>query len=362
MNNRDDEEQQGFKDSFGAEVEHIEPEQSNIDEDFVEEAYSANYPEDADDFQLEGDLGEAQSDSNDWPEEEASSEDVELLWGDDDNPTPSADEAQANSAELDENPFDDPEPSLPPLAASSNLEDEPSWTDDPGEAEQWLEDDMEEDENEGPEWPLGLIAIAIVALLLLGAGGYGVMQQRAEAAEEIRELRAALATAVPPKEASDDREALREIEARNKALQSSITSLQLENSQLKDTVAGLEAQLEVQREAAAALAKPTPKPTPKPKPKAQPKPAPKPAAPAAASGSGSWFVNFSSYSQRSTAEEWRQKLSPSRGQVAITQFETGGKTLYRLRVVGLASRESAQAVAAELARDWGIEKPWVGKQ
>ena len=50
------------------------------------------------------------------------------------------------------------------------------------ESDDWLED--REHYNEGQNsrtqaWPLGLIAVAVVALMLLVAGGYGVMQERA---------------------------------------------------------------------------------------------------------------------------------------------------------------------------------------
>ena len=41
---------------------------------------------------------------------------------------------------------------------------------------------------------LGLIAVAAVALMLLAAGGYGVIQERAEIEEELRQLRGTLTT------------------------------------------------------------------------------------------------------------------------------------------------------------------------
>ena len=42
---------------------------------------------------------------------------------------------------------------------------------------------------------MALLIVAVVAVILLVAGGYGVMQERAESNDEIRQLRAALATA-----------------------------------------------------------------------------------------------------------------------------------------------------------------------
>lgn len=163
--------------------------------------------------------------------------------------------------------------------------------------------------------------VAVVALVLLAAGGYGVVQQRAATQDEIRQLQAALATAASPAEVAQTREALQEMEQANARQLASIEALTLENRRLQDTVAGLETQLAAQQPTAAPV-EPKPSPPPKsaakPKPAATPKPAstPKPAArPATGSATGGeWFVNFSSYGQRAAAEKLGDQDQAVRGQ------------------------------------------------
>jgi cell division protein FtsN len=302
---------------------------------------------------------------------------------------------------------DDDDPEY--LSASVGSEFDPPVAD---EADDWLEE--EQDQDSGRKWPFGQIAVAITALVLLIAGGYGVMQQRAATEEELRQLRATLATSADAADERAGRKALRELQVSYEKLAANAEALTLENRRLTDTVAGLEAQLGVQQ---AALTKPvpaakpvkpqaadavsklygenqlpstnqvtptdvleasSPKPvpptsvTPKPAPPktVAPKPAaPKPAAPKpaavpteAAASSGPWFVNFGSYSSRSMAETWARKLSPNAGNVIIAPNAKDGQTLYRVRVVELASKGSAEEVARQLEAQMQVSRLWVGKQ
>jgi len=229
---------------------------------------------------------------------------------------------------------------------------------------------FEEDDGDFQKLPLGLIVVAIVALLLLAAGGYGVIQQRSATQEEIRKLQATLATAASPAEVTASRDAMREVRERNTELLAAVDALTLENRRLADTVAGLESQRAAQQAALdkqAVVAPPAaPKPaTPKPaapQPVAAPEPAtPKSTAPIAAGG-GVWFVNFSSYDQRTTAESWATKLKPDAGKVVVTTGNKGDATVYRVRVIGLTSRESAEKIARQLEREYSLTKLWVGRQ
>ncbi|RLA59878.1 MAG: hypothetical protein DRR04_07230 [Gammaproteobacteria bacterium] len=241
---------------------------------------------------------------------------------------------------------------------------------DEDEQEEWDDEEryLEEDAENFQKWPLGLIVVAVVALLLLTAGGYGVIQQRSAAQEEIRQLQATLATAANPAEVIASRDAMREARKRNTELLATVDGLTLENSRLTDTVAGLEAQLEAQQTAldkqAAAPRLAAPKPT-APQPvaapvKATPEPAtPETAAPVAAGG-GAWFVNFSSYDQRTTAESWATKLKPGVGKVVVSTGNKEGATVYRVRVIGLTSRESAEKISRQLESEYSLPKLWVG--
>ena len=266
--------------------------------------------------------------------------------------------------------------------------------------EEWREEDDypyeeesgdygDQQEEHGHGWPLGLIAVALVAMVLLAAGGYGVIQQRSAAQDEIRQLQAALATAANPDELSAGREALRELEQRNQQQLASLDAAKAENRRLQDRVAGLEQQLRAAGGASSsgstatsgatapeptaarpAAAKPAaPKPA-APKP-AAPKPAaPEPAAPkTAAPGSaiagtageaGDWFVNFGSYTERTVAESWANKLKPAAGRVVVSPGSKNGTTFYRVRVVALADRTEAEQVSRQLQQDYGLPRLWVG--
>jgi hypothetical protein len=359
----------------------------DVDDNF---GYDDNYREDSVPFQDE-DLAPAEEP----PASSTAEKDGWLRTPDRDEPPPPP---EPNPDELDDfgsfaadagmglsEPEPEPEPTIDPdpvaLEEEEADEENSPWPepvtssfdrtqpalDEEDDAEDDWQGITEEDEDYMPEeeldsgngWPIGLIAMVVIGLILLGGGGYGVMQQRAAMQEEIRQLRASLATTVSQEDAADDRQARRELELRNAELQQAVNSLQRENSRLQDTVSGLEGQLQVQQnaleQAKTAAAKPAP-----------PKPAPsKPATeqpPAAATAKGTWFVNFSSYSQRETAQNRANKLKPAQGKVAITTAERSGNTLYRVRVIGLTSKAAAQSVARDLEQQYQLPRLWVGQQ
>jgi cell division septation protein DedD len=226
----------------------------------------------------------------------------------------------------------------------------------------WEEDEFEEEVHYDTQparftdtWPIGLIAVAALALVLLAAGGYGVMKQRAAMEQQIRELQAQLAVAAKPDDVSDARASLETLQAENSQLSDNLAALRDENRQLSDTLAGLEQQLTAQR---AATARATPAAASKP---AAPKPAPAAAKPAPAA-SGDWFVNFGSYSERSVAERWSTRIKPGAGRVTVSSAQRDGETFYRVRVIGLASDSAAQTVARQLEREYDLSKLWVGKE
>jgi len=266
---------------------------------------------------------------------------------------------------------------------ASGLEDEPeSWLDREHPAGVWRETEDYEEEavprawaeeeglpddelDEGQHWPVGLIAVGVLALLLVVAGGYGVMQQRSATQEEIRELQAELATRANPEDLAASRVALQDLQARNAELTAALDALRLENQRLSDTVAGLEAQVEAQVEARAeaqaqAPAEPAATAAPAPPEPAPAKAEPEPAA--SAPSGGDWFVNFGSYSQQSDARAWADKLQVAGGDVVVAQGARDGKTFYRVRVIGLGDKAAAERVARQLEADYGLPKLWVGRQ
>lgn len=248
-------------------------------------------------------------------------------------------------------------------AAGSGQEPESIWEEpeptEHNEPAQW-----QDKENTARDWPLGLIAVAIIALLLLVIGGYGVIQQRSATQEELRQLRAALATAANPDDVSASRAALQALKDANAELTANAEALTLYNRRLTDTVAGLGAQLEAQE---AALTKTTASAKESTKPAATPKPVtPQPTAPQPAisanteTTAGDWFVNFGSYAVPAMAETWATRLRPTDGRVIIAKSTKDGKTIYRVRVVDLTSKGAAKEVARNLETAMGVSALWVG--
>ena len=269
---------------------------------------------------------------------------------------------------------------------ASAYEDEPENQAYGGSAaieEEWNEEeeDYQDDYQEeyAQTWPLGLVAVALVAILLLGAGGYGVIQQRAAMQEEIRQLQGSLATSANPDELSAGRAALRELEQRNRDQLASLDAAKAENRRLQDRVAGLELQLQAaaSRSTSAPAAEPTKAnqatvtgsnataqtgatATRASKPAAPAPATPKSSGTGPASAAGDWFVNFGSYSQSAVAQSWAKKIKPAAGQVAVSPSSKDGKTFYRVRVVALADRAEAEKVSLQLQQDHGLSKLWVG--
>ncbi len=234
-------------------------------------------------------------------------------------------------------------------------------------AEEWEEEEEYEVEDfEQRGWPIGLIAVGIIALLMVVAGGYGIVQQRATTQEEVLELRAALATAVSPEEVSESRTALQEANERNFELTARTETLERENQRLQDMVAGLEAQIQAQEAvpdpaAPAATSTDTPAAPARVSPAVVEKDVPVSASSAPAA-SGDWFVNFGSYGQRAVAERWSTRLQPEAGSVIVAEGARDGNTFYRVRVIGLNDRAAADRVASKLEQKWDLPKLWVGRE
>ena len=244
------------------------------------------------------------------------------------------------------------------LGAAAGNEPSQSTDDD-----QWYdEDEFSDDEFESERWPISLIVIGTLALLLVIAGVYGIVQDRLATQDQIRQLQASLATAVSPDEVDASRTALQDANERSRALSTQVSQLRSENQRLTDTVAGLEAQVAAMETAPAPTAAPiAPKPATAPKPKA---PAAKPAettTAAVVAGTG-WFVNFGSYGEEAIAKDWADKLTKDFGNVIVASSSKDGRTYYRVRVVGLGSRDAAENTARKLESAYGLPKLWVGRQ
>ena len=375
MSDRDDDHN---KEESGNQQEDNWNRNENLFSDFEEEAdyedsdrdsdFAAIYTEIEEDEaeELDPEPFDPAPEDNTWELEEEKPElDEDNPWGQSAEETEEFTEPDLWDAEP--NPsgaFDDeppaPEGSLPPIApptapAEEYLEEDPE--------EEWdeIDDDYEEEEARELNVSLGMIIVAVFALVLLGAGGYGVIEQRAAMQEEIRQLQAKLATSAPPQEVTASRAAAAQASERNVQLQGQLDELLRENSNLQAIVTGLEKQLTAQQEALQRAA-PAPKATPQP---ATPQPAaPRPATPPSTSSNTTatgWFVNFSSYTKRTTADSWVDKLEPAAGRVTVSTGQSGGRTVYRVRVVELPDRSTAESVARALEKEYGLSRLWIGK-
>ena len=272
------------------------------------------------------------------------------LWDNEDTPDPGdADEWRTAAAVA--------------LSAAPNEPDnagDDSWDtdiDDNDNDDGWDEEDWEDEEDTpARQLPWGMIAVAGVALILLGVGGFGVLQERGELQEEVTELRSQLATSANPREVSEARESARTLAESNSALQDEVARLELENRRLADTVTGLESQLknqtnameELERSAGAAQQLTAT--------------SSKPSSPPSTSGSGTWFVNFGSYGNREVAEDWATRLRARYGKVIVAPAASQGRSLYRVRLIGLPSKTEAERVARELEQAHDLTKLWVGSE
>lgn len=250
------------------------------------------------------------------------------------------------------NPFSSPGPEESEEPATEASEDLQDWSEE--------EDEYYEEEEGDRAWPLKLVAVAAVAVVLVAAGVYGVLQERAATQAELLELRATLATSVTQSDVRANRDTLQELQQSYDALSAQADTLSLENTQLRDTIFDLETQLKAVAKEKEAQ-EPAPKPAvKKPAPQAA-KPAPAPAPTSAPAPTGRWFVNFGSYSSRKLADSWAARLRPAKGEVIVMPGTKDNKTFYRVRVVGLDGKSSADLVARQLEAEQQVSKLWVGQ-
>ena len=219
--------------------------------------------------------------------------------------------------------------------------------------------------------PLGTIALLALALIALGAGVYGVIQQRGAMQTEIRELQAQLANTLSAEEAAAERERQRQIELENETLRSEREALQADNAALSERADRLQAQLARQQasneqaaaaQKAAAQREAAARETERQLARRQrEESAGAQAAANASAPAGPWFVNFGSYAQRQVADRWASRLTVGEGRVVVRTASTAGKTVYRVRVVDLATRDAAERVAIALERQHAVSPLWVGR-
>jgi hypothetical protein len=213
-------------------------------------------------------------------------------------------------------------------------------------------------------WPMLMLGVAALAVVLLAVGGYGVLSERAAQQKEIRSLQAQLATAVSPEEARASRDAAEtaraeaaELGAERDALREEVTALEATVRELETQVASLEDAASEAAEAQAKTASATRESSATGLGAAAGA-----GRSAAATAQGDWFVNFSSYAQEAAARRWAERLAVDSGRVVVQDARSNGRTLYRVRVVGLPDRDAAERVARRLEDAHDLPRLWVGRE
>jgi cell division protein FtsN len=103
--------------------------------------------------------------------------------------------------------------------------------------------------------------------------------------------------------------------------------------------------------------------TPEPVPVTKPEPAaPVAAGIAAGSANGNWVINVASYTNEKIARRKLAQMQQQGVDVELVTARVNGKTLYRARVFGFASRRDAETHAAGIRAKLGIEETWITKR
>lgn len=210
------------------------------------------------------------------------------------------------------------------------------------------------EETGSKRWPIAMLAIAAVAVILLAVGGYGVLSERSALEGEIRQLQAQLATAVSPEEVRASRDAQQAVEQEKIALEAEVNALQSENADLRAEMREMEASLEAQaKEAETAIAEA--------EEAARTAASRSSRAAGTSAAAGDWFVNFGSYARIADARRWAGRLEVDSGNVVVQDATSQGRTIHRVRVVGLADKSTADRVASQLEAAHKLPKLWVGR-
>jgi len=326
------------------------------------------WTEDSDDSSGEGALDEPWSDDADEPAPPEYTDDANSLFDDEDFD----DDNVSLSATDDER--EDEEDALTDTKDGDDDEDSASLDDDQDDEEDaadLAEDDDDDDyipaattpvrkasrsggagsKKTGWLWPT---ITAVLALSLIGTGGYGWFYSM-EQSKEIRSLELQLrkakkeaAEAVPEPATSDQSRVAaleEELASAQRRYENDIAALEDENQTLEAKLSSVERALvaarEDNRQVAAA-----------PSTTASPAPAPV----------GSWFVNIQTFSKRSDADRLADTFSGGSEPVTVQSAVVNGKTLYRVRAAGYASKGDATAAGNTLVSEFGISKPWIGQE
>lgn len=231
---------------------------------------------------------------------------------------------------------------------SNNAEEDPysEATVDSQSAEAILVDHQAAAQQPKAKLPVWTTVAMGAAFVLLVVGGWGAISERSKLTNTVVQLENALAAKSRQGDMTAEEEQI---------LQSDNQSLRLQLESLREQYGAVAREIELlQRSVNAQIEQPTPEESTAEGTSAAPAPS--------SNGDGSWFVNVAAYSKQAMAEEWASKISSDAAKVVVSAVEVNGKALYRLRIVGIASRQDATRLAGELEKTYGIGPLWVGTE
>jgi len=206
-------------------------------------------------------------------------------------------------------------------------------------------------------WPM---LVGLVAIVLIAVGGWGLFEERGELQSRINELERSQSRA----------ESVSTVDA------SKLSALETDNAALKLQLDGLYRDYELAMAEIARLQEAPTIPAQDAADSATPKQTNETNSPAASadetpdvdreSGSlptlGTWFVNVGAFSIAQSAANLSARLTDSGFNAVVQEMSTGeGRTLFRVRVIGLEAKEDAQQVAQDLESNYGTGPVWIGQ-
>jgi len=231
---------------------------------------------------------------------------------------------------------------------SNNAEEDPysEATVDSQSAEAILVDHQAAAQQPKAKLPVWMTVAMGAALVLLVVGGWGAISERSKLTNTVAQLENALAAKSRQGDMTAEEEQI---------LQSDNQSLRLQLESLREQYGAVAREIELlQRSVNAQIEQPTPEESTAEGTSAAPAPS--------SNGDGNWFVNVAAYSKQAMAEKWASKISSDASKVVVSAVEVNGKALFRLRIVGIASRQDATRLAGELEKTYGIGPLWVGTE
>ena len=262
--------------------------------------------------------------------------------------------------------------------AFTGKHDDQHEDDDAHEDDDYEQDDYEDDDDDGPAsaapvrsaaqsattkpkrtrwiWPT---VAAVLGLSAIGTGGYGWFHAM-EQSKTIRSLEFQLEKA---NQATTNEPVAEQSTLDNDRIDELQKELALAQERHADEISELEAQNQTlnaklsSTERALLQAKKDNTPAPAAPDKTSPQKAQNSTAPA-----GTWFINIQTFSKQTDAIKLAESLSNSPENIQVQPVRVNGKTLYRVRAEGYADKTEADAAAEALAQDFGLSKPWIGRQ